>query len=180
MCLKTDCERKYGDIGERVFMKTVIPSLENVKEIEILEFMVGKNHYGIEVDKISEISLHSKPTFIPNAHPWIEGIFVLRDQVIVSLDMFQCLDADETEKEENEKEEKETDMNIITRINDSNLALHVSTVKGMHKVLKENILEPDESIRASGNGFASGVINLNDRIIILLDFVNILSNISST
>ena len=46
--------------------------LENgTNELEVLEFTLGKNHYGINVAKIREILSYQPVTPIPNANPSI-------------------------------------------------------------------------------------------------------------
>ena len=53
--------------------------LENgTNELEVLEFMIGDNHYGINVAKVKEIIPYQPITFIPNVHSSIEGIFQVR------------------------------------------------------------------------------------------------------
>ena len=45
--------------------------LENgTNELEVLEFTLGKNHYGINVAKIREILSYQPVTPIPNANPY--------------------------------------------------------------------------------------------------------------
>ena len=47
--------------------------LENgTNELEVLEFILDGNSYGINVAKITEIIPYQKVTPIPNAHPSIE------------------------------------------------------------------------------------------------------------
>ena len=57
--------------------------LENgTNELEVLEFVVGGNSYGINVAKIREILPYEPITMVPNSHPSIEGIFMPRDTMI--------------------------------------------------------------------------------------------------
>ena len=55
-------------------METGILLESGTNELEILEFKVGKNYYGINVAKIREIISYQTPTPIPNADPRIEVI----------------------------------------------------------------------------------------------------------
>ena len=55
-------------------------------ELELLEFVVGNQHYGINVAKIREILPYQVPTPIPNADARIEGIFMPRDEIISIVD----------------------------------------------------------------------------------------------
>lgn len=57
--------------------------LENgTNELEVLEFIIGTNHYGINVAKVREIVPYEKITPVPNAHEYVEGIFMPRDTMI--------------------------------------------------------------------------------------------------
>lgn len=56
-------------------MDTNILLESGTNELEILEFTLGDNHYGINVAKIREILSYQKVTPVPNTHPSVEGIF---------------------------------------------------------------------------------------------------------
>lgn len=62
--------------------------LENgTNELEVLEFTLAGNSYGINVAKIKEIITYQEVTPVPNAHPSIEGIFMPRDTMITAIDL---------------------------------------------------------------------------------------------
>ena len=50
-------------------METGILLESGTNELEILEFRVANNYYGINVAKIREIISFQTPTPVPNAHP---------------------------------------------------------------------------------------------------------------
>ena len=56
-------------------MKSNILLETGTNELEILEFMVGGNSYGINVAKIKELMRRSEVRPMPNSHPCIEGVF---------------------------------------------------------------------------------------------------------
>ena len=66
-------------------------------ELELLEFMVGTQHYGINVAKIRELCQYQTPTPVPNAHPFIEGIFMPRDMLITVINLSKALGISESE-----------------------------------------------------------------------------------
>lgn len=73
--------------------------LENgTNELEILEFTLAGNSYGINVAKIKEIITYQPVTPVPNSHPSIEGIFMPRDTMITAIDLKNCLGRGESEK----------------------------------------------------------------------------------
>lgn len=152
-------------------METNILLESGTNELEILEFTVGGNHYGINVAKISEILPYKKPTPVPNSNPSIEGIFMPRDRVISIINLAISLHLPESE-------DKTQDMYIITNFNKLNTAFHVGSVLGIHRVSWSDIVKPDSTINGSGDGTATGIIKLNNKLIIILDFEKIVAEIS--
>ena len=53
-------------------MDTNILLESGTNELEILEFTLGDNHYGINVAKIREILQYQPVTPVPNANPSVE------------------------------------------------------------------------------------------------------------
>ena len=72
-------------------MDTNILLESGTNELEILEFALGDNHYGINVAKIREILVYSPVTPVPNTHPSVEGIFMPRDTMITVINLRKCL-----------------------------------------------------------------------------------------
>lgn len=136
-------------------------------ELEILEFKLGNNYYGINVAKIREILPYKKPTPVPNAHPCIEGIFMPRDTIITIVDLAKCLNI-------NENINHSSDMTIVTNFNKINVAFHVHGVIGIHRVSWGDIYKPDETIHA----VATGIVKIEEKLIVVLDFEKIISEIS--
>ena len=151
-------------------MDTNILLESGTNELEILEFKVGDNHYGINVAKIREILLYQPVTPLPNTHPCIEGIFMPRDTMISVIKLRKCL---------NIKEQPENDgLFIITNFNKLNTAFHVDEVLGIHRVSWEDIIKPDATINADDTAVSTGVIKLDDKLVVILDFEKIVSDIN--
>lgn len=152
-------------------METGILLESGTNELEILEFRVGKNLYGINVAKIREILSYQVPTPIPNADTRIEGIFMPRDEIISVIDLAECLGMPHSD-------ETNTDMYIITNFNQLNAAFHVSSVQGIHRVSWSEIIKPDSTVNAAGTGMATGIVRIDGKLIIILDFEKIVSEIN--
>lgn len=151
-------------------MDTNILLESGTNELEILEFKVGDNHYGINVAKIREILIYQPVTPLPNTHPCIEGIFMPRDTMISVINLRKCL---------NIKEQPENDgLFIITNFNKLNTAFHVDEVLGIHRVSWEDIIKPDATINADDTAVSTGVIKLDDKLVVILDFEKIVSDIN--
>ena len=135
--------------------------LENgTNELEILEFTLAGNSYGINVAKIKEIITYQPVTPVPNSHPSIEGIFMPRDTMITAIDLKNCLGRGESEKK---------GLFIVTNFNKLDIAFHVESVLGIHRVSWRDIIKPDITISAADESVATGIIKKNDKLIIILD-----------
>ncbi|MEG1847495.1 MAG: chemotaxis protein [Lachnospiraceae bacterium] len=144
--------------------------LENgTNELEVLEFMLDGNIYGINVAKVREIIPYQEVTPVPNAHPSIEGIFMPRDKMITAVDLKNCLQRGES---------KNGGLFVITNFNSLDIAFHVDSVIGIHRVSWNQIIKPDATVSNAEDGISTGIIKLEDKLIIILDFEKIISDIN--
>ena len=148
--------------------------LENgTNELEVLEFMLEGRHYGINVAKIREIISYQEATPVPNSHPSIEGIFMPRDTMITAINLRNCL-----QLHEYEEREKASSLFIITNFNKLDIAFHVDSVLGIHRVSWNSIIKPGNTVSTSEDGVSTGIIKIDGRLIIILDFEKIVTDIN--
>ena len=140
-------------------------------ELELLEFVVGSQHYGINVAKISELCPYQPPTMVPNAHEYIEGIFMPRERIITVINLAKALGIVLNQNTAG-------DMYIITNFNRLHTAFHVQEVLGIHRVSWSDIVTPDSTISHGGQGIATGITKIDGRIVIVLDFEKIVTEIN--
>ncbi|MBD5112954.1 MAG: chemotaxis protein CheV [Ruminococcaceae bacterium] len=139
-------------------------------ELEVLEFMVGQQSFGINIAKVSEIMNHQTMIPVPDSPPEFEGVFTPRDKVISVIDLHKVLNK--------ESGDSSHDLLIICNFNQMDVGFHVSSVKGIQRISWEDIEKPP---RISGDGIhniATGIAKLSDRIILILDFEKIVSDIN--
>ena len=144
--------------------------LENgTNELEVLEFKLDGNAYGINVAKIKEIINYQEVTPVPNAHPSIEGIFMPRDTMITAIDLKNCLQRGTSEP---------GGLFIITNFNKLDIAFHVDSVIGIHRVSWRDIIKPGAAVSTTEEGVSTGIIKFDERLIIVLDFEKIVTDIN--
>lgn len=144
--------------------------LENgTNELEILEFTLGNNSYGINVAKIREIIPYQEVTPVPNAHPSIEGIFMPRETMITAISLKNALQMGDSDP---------SGLFIITNFNKLDVAFHVDKVIGIHRVSWTEIIKPDSTINNDQDGISTGIVKFKDRLVIILDFEKIVTDIS--
>jgi two-component system chemotaxis response regulator CheV len=144
--------------------------LENgTNELEILDFVLNGNSYGINVAKIREIINYQEVTPVPNAHPSIEGIFMPRDVMITAIDLKNCLQKGQSKPE---------GLFIVTNFNKLDIAFHVDQVIGIHRVSWRDIIKPGSTVSTAEDSISTGIIKIGEKLIIILDFEKIVTDIS--
>ncbi|HPU62680.1 MAG TPA: chemotaxis protein CheW [Mobilitalea sp.] len=145
---------------------------EEIRNIEILEFHAGGNSYGFDISDVREILPYDKKMRkIPNSHPYIEGIVKPRDFVIPVINLVAYLKLEDVE-------DKEIEMLIVTKINDMNIGFHVDSVDRIHRTTTANITKPGKKLSTSVNGIVTGILNVDNRKIEILELRNIISDIN--
>ena len=152
-------------------MDTNILLESGTNELEILEFTLGHHRYGINVAKISELCPYQPPTMVPNAHEYIEGIFMPRERIITVINLASALGIPQNPNTSG-------DMYIITNFNRLHTAFHVQEVLGIHRVSWGDIVKPDTTISRGGQGIATGITKIDGKIVIVLDFEKIVTEIN--
>jgi len=137
-------------------------------EVEILHFTVSGEHYAINVIKVKELLQIDNVSKIPNSHPAVSGISLIRGEMISIVDLEYVL--------ENKKSEKVNgSMTLVCEFNRLKVAFAIDSVLGIHRIGWNKISKPDE---ITSNSLVIGNINLNDRIVMLLDFEKIVMDVN--
>jgi len=139
-------------------------------ELEIVEFHVANNHFGINVIKVKEIIQPIPVTFIPHAHPHVEGIIQLRGEVLPVVDMLKVLGISNASYSAEQKY-------IVAEFNKQKVVFHVDNVTQIHRISWEDIERPSDMYQG-GSSQVIGVIKQNNKMILMLDFEKIMVNIN--
>ncbi len=140
-------------------------------EIEVMEFTIDNNLYGINVAKVKEILVSEPVKPMPHVHSAVEGIFKPRDIVITVVDLPKYLSGREGEK-------KEKDLFIVTNFNKMNIAFRVHTVVGINRISWRDIQKPDKTASGGDEGVATGIAQCGDDLVTILDFEKIVAEIA--
>lgn len=139
-------------------------------ELEIVEFEVANNKFGINVIKVKEIIQPIQVTFIPHAHPHVEGIVQLRGEVLPVVDMIKVLGIPNVEYSSQQKY-------IVAEFNKQRVVFHVDNVTQIHRISWNQIEKPSDMYQG-GTSQVIGVIKKDDNMILLLDFEKIMMDIN--
>ncbi|HWR39347.1 MAG TPA: chemotaxis protein [Patescibacteria group bacterium] len=135
-------------------------------EFEIIEFSVGPVVYGINVAKVREVINPVPVTQIPNAHPFVDGIFTLRGKIMPLVNLARCLGC---------HDETDSYKIIVSELNNYYVGFLVNDVSRIHRI-SWTAMEPPPDV--SDSEMVVGIVRLAEKMVILLDFERILSDIN--
>lgn len=110
-------------------------------------------------------------TPVPKAHPNVEGAFSTRGETISIINLARCLGMEEST-------DPSKDMFLVTNFNDLLSGFHVNGVVGIHRVNWSQIIKPDSMINNAKTGVTTGIINIDGKLVILIDFEKIVADIT--
>ncbi|KMZ54330.1 chemotaxis protein [Dorea sp. D27] len=140
-------------------------------EIEIMEFTVYDELYGINVAKVREIMMTDKIKPVPHSHDAVEGIFKPRDIMLTVVDLPYYLTGQKTEPQPK-------DLFMVTNFNQMHIAFRVHTVVGIQRISWEDIKKPDKTLNGGEEGLATGIAQCGRELITILDFEKIVADIA--
>lgn len=137
-------------------------------EFEIVEFNIGAVNYGINVAKVREVitSADFPVTAMPQAHPYIDGLFTLRGRSMPLVNLPRCLNVVGAEKPKNI---------IVTEINNYNIGFLVDNVSRIHRISWKE-MEPAPEVGDQSR--VVGIVKMGDKIVLLLDFETVIAEIN--
>lgn len=135
-------------------------------EFEIVEFSIGSVNYGINVAKVREVITRAPITEMPQAHPYIDGLFTLRGKAIPLVNLPRCLNMPSMGEPKNI---------IVTEINNYNIGFLVDSVSRIHRISWKD-MEPAPEVGDQSR--VVGIVKMQEKIILLLDFETIIAEIN--
>ncbi|WP_282140153.1 chemotaxis protein [Cytobacillus oceanisediminis] len=139
-------------------------------ELEIVEFSIGRNKFGINVIKVKEI-INPVPVIpVPHSHRNIEGIIELRGEVLPVVDVASSLNMPVSESPQQDKF-------IVTEFNQQKIVFHVHNVSKIHRISWNQIEKPSEMYQGQESQII-GIIKLEDEMVLLLDFEKMVTEIN--
>lgn len=136
-------------------------------EVEIIEFVVNNTNYAINVVKVREIidMPESGITKLPNPNKEIAGLILCRNEILTLVDLKYILSGSKASM---------TNKVIICEFNNIKVAFNIDEILGVHRIKWSDIRKPDDLSAAS---LSVGNILLGDKVILMLDFEKIVTDI---
>ncbi|HET6419813.1 MAG TPA: chemotaxis protein [Geobacteraceae bacterium] len=144
-------------------------------ELEIVEFRIDELdrngnvvpcYYGVNVAKVREILRRPDTWRVPDSHPAVEGMMKLRDEVITVIDLARILGKSD--------DGLVPQRVVVLEFNRIKVGVLVHSVSRIYRISWESVEPP---VKIIGDSHTTGVVKMQDRIILILDFEKIVAGI---
>jgi two-component system chemotaxis response regulator CheV len=151
--------------------KGTLKSADETSALQLMEFTMANDAFGINVAKVTEIMRRTKITPMTLSHPCIDGVFKPRGKIITVINLPRYMQLPDSETPEH-------DMFMLTNFDNVNAAFLVHTVEGMHRIKWGDVERPSSIIYGSNDSVITGTTKIGDRIITIIDFEKVLYDIN--
>ena len=148
-------------------------SKQTAAERQLVVFSIADETYGVDISTVREIIRMQELAKVPGAPTYVEGVINLRGRVIpvVSLRSRFALSG------ANDSTESRI---VVVEYRDQHVGLHVDSVNEVLRITTDSIQPPSSIVTSADLNCLSGIANLGDRMIILLDADQLLEQSSVT
>ncbi|MFH0975906.1 MAG: chemotaxis protein CheW [Spirochaetota bacterium] len=141
---------------------------EIIEEHEFVTFSIGEEIYAIDMENIQEIMSITRMTRVPNTLQFMKGVINLRDSIVPVVDMRERCGFDYKEYD------KFTPV-LIIECDDLLIGLAIDSVNAVIKFPVDKIQYPPHYSAKIDSDFIEGMLQNNNKIIIILNIRKILS-----
>jgi len=158
--------------GRDQYRKATPEAEENV---QMISFSIGSERFGVPILVVQEIIMMSTITEIPNSPDFVEGVINLRGNIIPVIDLRRRLRLRGYSKSSVPTQKPGTRI-LVVEIEGSVTGFIVDSVAKVITVPASRISPPPDIIVAGVQSlYISGVVHLDEGILVILDFRRILS-----
>lgn len=136
---------------------------------QFLTFTVGKSEYGVDIISVREVKGWTEPTRLPNKPEYIRGVLNLRGLIVPIFDMRARFGQGNTKTTEKH-------VIVILAIGNRIAGVLVDTVSDILTANANDIKDPPDQQNEGEARFVSGLIAVEDRMVVLLDMQRLLSH----
>ena len=131
-------------------------------EVQLVAFKLSKEEYGVSIVHVQEIKRLTDITRVPYTPDFIKGVMNLRGSVLPVIDLKKRLGLVEEPYSEDTRI-------IIVKVDDISIGMIVDAVTEVLAIGPDHIEAPEAVVDGTENNFISGVGNLDNRLVIMLN-----------
>ncbi len=139
--------------------------------MQLVGFGIGREKFGVDILTVQEIIRSTEVTPVPNSPSFVEGVINLRGDIIPVIDLRKRLSLYLADND------IEKNWVLILRIGNRVVGFIVDNVSEVLKIAEDDI-DPPPNIVIAGleNQYIRGVCEIDNRLLIILDFESVLFN----
>jgi purine-binding chemotaxis protein CheW len=143
---------------------------DDAAELRLITFTIGPETFVLDIMAVRQIIPYTGSTTLPTAPAFIEGIIVLRNEVIPIVDLrarlYPSLE---------ERAEAEQPLVLITHSSVGIIGLKVDAVRRIVNVANDALLPPPPIVRGIRGELLIAIVPHDEEVYLLIDIENILS-----
>jgi len=140
---------------------------DGAAELRLISFSIGPETFVLDIMAVRQIIPYNGSTSLPTAPAFIEGIIVLRNEVIPIVDLRKRLYPS--------LKEHADPLVLITHSSAGVIGLKVDTVRRIVSVASDALLAPPPLVRGIKGELLIAIVPNDDEVYLLIDIENILS-----
>jgi len=141
-------------------------------ELEVLVFELGGQRFGVNVAKVREVILHTEAVPTPGQADTVKGVIRLRGSVLTVVNLHKQLSRIPKFSDESQWRI------IVTEFNGVTAAFEVEAVDSIYRMSWEDV-RPVPDSGANGHAAVTGMAEVGEELIMMLDFESIYDTITS-
>lgn len=134
---------------------------------QLVSFCLAEETFGVEITKVREIILMCDITNVPQSPPYVKGLINLRSSVIPVVDLRTLFGLSERELT---SESRIMVMQVGSRV----IGIIVDAVDEVLRISEQDIASPPPTVAGLGQDYLTGLVRLEDNLLILLDIDRVL------
>ncbi len=132
------------------------------KDLRLIAFRVGGETFVVDIMAVRQILKDTGTTSVPTAPSFVEGIMILRNEVIPVVDMRERLNVDMSER-------SPKPLILITDTSAGTIGLKVDEVRRIVNVGRDALLPPPPLVRAIRGELLIAIVHQDDEVYLLVD-----------
>lgn len=141
-------------------------------DLRLITFRIGPETFVLDIMAVRQIVPYSGSTSVPTAPSFVEGIVVLRNEVIPIIDLRKRLYP--------RMEKAQQPLVLITQTSAGTIGFKVDEVRRIVSVSPDTFLPPPPLIRGIGGELLIAVIPFDQEVFLVLDVENVLTEPEKT
>lgn len=138
-----------------------------MEELKTLMFKIGEEYYGVNIKDVQGIENVKGFTKVPNTADYIKGIINLRGDIIPVYSLRKKFGMEDLNREELSL--------IIVTIGGMRIALEIDVIDAIQDIDSSMIFDVPTIIKTPDEQYYEKVLNVNDKIVVVLNAEKLLS-----